>query len=242
MLNTYILRTRNLLQLPNVGSTLLYSDASLITWINQARGQIAGEGECLRYHGAIATVAGQRQYNFVDLDFGVSATTGIAGAIHVRTILYDVGAGQQWVAPRAWEWFQLYALNNIVPTSGPPVEWAQYGQGTTGNFSLDPIPDDVYTLSCGAVCYPIDLVLDATVEAIPYLWTDAVPYFAAYLALMSAQASARIAEAERMFNQYNTFMERARTFSNPSVLRWQYSQANDPTQAAKIGIQAGAQR
>ena len=142
------------------------------------------------------TIVGTRNYNFSSLNLGVSATTGIQGAIHVRSIRYALASGFQWVAPRPWEWFEFYYLNNPVPSSGPPTNWAQHrqgsagtgtGSGATGTFYLDAIPDVIYTLHCDAVCYPIPLVDDTTVEALPYLWTDAVPYFAAYLALLSSQ-------------------------------------------------------
>ena len=46
----------------------------------------------------------------------------------------------------------------------------------------------------------------------------------------------RLADAERYFNHYTQFVERARTFSNPSVNRWMYRQAQDPAQAAKMQV------
>jgi hypothetical protein len=74
------------------------------------------------------------------------------------------------------------------------------------------------------------------------LWTDAVPFFAAYFALMSAQTNARMADAANMYKgHYNEFMDRARKQSNAGVDRWLYSQAADPAQAAKMGIKAGGQ-
>lgn len=251
MLLNYIARTRNLLQSPSEVSTQLYSDVNLTLWINQARGQLAGEAECIRVLGTVPTIIGQRLYSFASLALGTSSVTGVQGALNINAILYGIGDGQQWIPTRPWPWFQFYNLNNVVPDSGAPVVWSQYAQGSaagtstgsaaSGSFYIDPLPDAVYTLNCDCVCYPIDLSADNTPEAIPYLWTDAVPYYAGYLALMSAQTSARIADAERLFNQYNMFVERARKASNPSVLRWQYNQAGDPTQAAKIGLQAGGQ-
>lgn len=238
MLNQYLSDTQNLLQLPGTASTQLYSTANLTRWINIARSQLAGEAECIRALGTINTVVGQRPYNFSSISTGVSATTGIAGPLNTRDIMYAVGSGNQWVRGKAWEWFFLYKLNNPVPASGPPKEWAQFGQGVTGSFYLDPLPDFTYVLTVDCTCYPIDLVDDTTVEAIPRLWTDAVSFFAAYYALLSSQTSARQADAERMFNHYETFVERARKASNPSVARFQFEQAGDPTQGNKLGIQA----
>lgn len=242
MLAQYRTATRNLLQTPSAPVTL-YSDANVDLWINTARGQVAGEGECIRVLGTIPTVIGQRNYNFSSINLGVSATTGVAGAIHVRATRYAVGQGYQWIRPRNWEWFDLYRMNNPVPVAGPPQVWSQYAQGSipiaggsdaSGSFYLDPPPDIVYVLTCDCVCFPIPLVDDTTKEALPYLWTDAVPFFAAYYALMSAQTGARYGDAERLYSHYETFMARARTAANPSVNRYLYAQAPDPTLINKL--------
>lgn len=246
MLDAYIAATQRLLQNPQA-PTALYSESDLITYINTARGQLAGESESIRVIGTIETVVDQRPYNFEDIDIGVSATTGIEGVINVRRVAYGVGAGQRWIPPRAWEWFELYELNNPVPVSSFPKLWSQYAQGAApgatgsgggGSFYIGPPPDTNYTLYCDCVCYPVALEDDDTPEAIPYLWTDAVPFFAAYYALLSAQNNERLADAERYFTHYEAFVERARKASNPSVGRWQYSQAQDPAQAAKMGIKS----
>ena len=221
----------------------LINAQDFIDYINIARGQVAGESECIRAVGTISTVIGQRAYNFSNLNFGVSATTGIQGAINVRRISYNVASGAQWIPPREWEYFDLYYMNNPVPVNGPPGRWAQYAQGaatpasgsaSTGSFYIDPPPDLVYTLNCDCVCYPISLTNNSTVEAIPYLWTDAVAFFSAYLAFLGIFQEAK---ADKMFQYYTLFMQRARQFSNPSVNRSQYEQAADPASINKLGVQ-----
>ncbi len=248
-LTEYQNRVKRLLQNPSA-PTSLYATADLTGWINQARGQVAAEAECCRAIGTISTVVDQRNYNFTGIDIGVAATTGRAGVINVRSVTYNIASGQQWITPRAWDWFTLYCLNNVVPENGLPETWAQYGQGAgfssqtmsdaSGSIYLDPPPNLVYTLNCDTTCYPIDLTDDTTVEAIPYLWTDAVAYFASYLALLSAQTSVRMNDAQRMLQLYGEFMARARQFSNPSTLRYLYQQAQDPTIPAKLGLQQKA--
>lgn len=248
-LTAYQTQLQNLLQLPGAPTTL-YPIANLNQWINTARGQLAGEGECIRAIGTLVTVVGQRAYNFSSLNFGTSATTGIQGAINVRRITYSVAIGQQWIPPREWEYFDLFHVNNPVPQPGPPTVWAQYGQGSaapatgsaaSGSFWIDPPPDLVYTLNCDCTCYPIPLVDDTTVEAIPYLWTDAVPFFAAFYAFLTSQTGARQDDADRMYNRYKEFLNRARQSANPSVNRSQYEQAADPASINKLGVQRAAQ-
>ena len=173
------------------------------------------------------------------------------GVINISNMSYVAGNGQLWMTPRPWPWFSLYNRNNATPQSGPPKEWAQYGQGAApsgvanttingGSFYVSPLPDDIYQINCNSVCYPIPLVDDTTVEALPFFWTDAVPFFAAYFALMSAQTNARMADAAQMYKgHYNEFMDRARKQSNPSVNTWMYRQSGDPAQAVKMGAAKG---
>jgi len=251
LLTSYLQQTRSLLQLPGTQSTSLYTDADLTRWINISRGQVAGEGECIRVIGTISTVVAQRPYRFQDVNVGVAATTGVQGIINVGSMSYVVGSGELWMTPRPWPWFTLYELNTAVPSSGPPKQWAQFGQGAApsgvantqvggGNFYVSPLPDDIYQLNCNSVCYPIPLVDDTTAEALPYLWTDAVPFFAAYFALMSAQTNARMADAAQMYKgHYNEFMSRARRQANPDVNTWMYRQAGDPAQGVKMGVAKG---
>jgi hypothetical protein len=246
VLTQYLALTNQLLQNPPAPSTL-YSPALLINYINIARGQVAGEGRCIRKIGTLSTVIGTRNYNFSAITFGAA---GVQGAINVRRIMYNVGTGQKWIKGKSWEWFDFQRLNNPVPTSGAPTEWAQHdagsagtgsitgvGSGTmlSGSFWIDPIPDMVYTLNCDACCYPIALAADTDVEALPYLWTDAVPYFAAYLALMSAQTSTRIQQAQQLFALYEQFMARARDFANPDLNNFAFPQSQDPTKANRFG-------
>lgn len=248
MLAQYRTDTQSLLQNPAATNTL-YSVASVDRWINIARGQVAGEGECVRVNGTITTVVDQRAYNFSDIVLGNSAVNGVQGAIHIRSIGVTIGGGQQRLNTWPWEWFNQFMLSEPVPTSNVPTDWSQFaqgsagagsGSGSSGSFYLDPPPDSAYELTCDCVCYPITLVDDTTVEAIPYLWTDAVPFFAAYYALLSSQTSARQADADRMMARYTEFLHRARQAANPSVLRYQYEQAQDIAQAGKFGIKAGA--
>lgn len=253
MLTNYLGVTQDLLQNP-AAPTSLYNPIALTTYINIGRGQLAGEAECIRAEATLFAVIGQRNYQFNSFNFGASAATGIQGALHVRRIAYDVAIGRKWITPRPWPWFDLFNLSNPVPVSGPPQVWAQFAQGAgsqstgstsgitgnpTGSFYLDPPPDQAYALMLDCVCYPIALAQDTDVEAIPYQWTDAVPYWAAWYALMSSQNQARFADAMRYKQIYDDFVARARKAANPSVGRYMYEQADDPARAAKFGQMTG---
>lgn len=226
MLNTYLTATQNLLQNPQAPNSL-YTTPNLTTYINTARGQLAGEAECVVAIGTLTLTAGVNVYPFSSIVIPNAAVLGIQQPVNVRTAWYTVGGGQKWIRPRNFPWFSLYELNNPVPKSGPPYVWSQYGQGVNGSIYFN-MPDYAYTVPLDCQCLPIPLATEADPEAIPALWTDAVPYFAAYLALMSAQTGVRTQEALGMFKLYQEFVSRARRAATPSVAPTQYSQVSSP--------------
>jgi len=246
--NTYHQQTTRLLREERQD---LLDPADIAEYINMARGQVAGEGECIRLDATIPTVVGQRGYSYSSINIGTATTTGVAGVIHVRRISYAVGNGRKFVRPKPWPWFDLYYLNQPVVTNGPPMYWSQFGQGATptgssggggttfgGSFSLEPPPDQVYTLVCDCVCYPQPLQFNNDIDAIPYLWSDAVPFLAAWYALVALQSQAK-GDPQAMMANYNLFVAKARQYANPSPNRVIYEQANDPVQMAKVMVGGG---
>lgn len=214
MLNAYLQQTQRLLANP---TSSLYNTSDLTFYINSARGQLAGEGECIRVIAPLSTTSGTRSYAFssVVTAFATTQVSGIQGVLAVRMINLVSSGGTLVLDSRPWEWINNYYLSNPQPPGGPTRRWAQYGQGALGTIVVDPIPDQVYTLNLDTVCYPIALALDTDPEAIPYPWTDAVPYYAAYLAYYNAQ---RAQDAENMRMQYENFVQRARQITTPTVL------------------------
>ena len=132
MLTYYQTQTSRLLQNPGAPTTL-YPTTDLTSYINTARGQVAGEGRCVRRIGSLAITTGTRIYAF-------SAITGLGtetqGAIHIRNVAYSSGTGQLYVPPLSFEYFWVYNLNNAAPVNGPPVAWAQFGQGSASTGSI----------------------------------------------------------------------------------------------------------
>lgn len=214
----YIEQTRNLL---NDRGVSFYSDADLTLWINIAREQVASDGECLRQPATIATVSGQRAYNWELATFAPAPapSAGLSGILSVRHIARQIGdgPGQVKLFGEAWEWFRTYYVEQPAPVLGIPTRWATLQPGPTGTFWVDPIPDDVYTLILDPVCLPLDLtaVAGTPPEALPKPWTDAVPYYGAYLALEKAQ---RTSDANGMFAQYRLFARRGTQMTTPTEM------------------------
>lgn len=208
-----------------------FNPSDLDSYINTARGQVALEGECIRNYASLTLAIGAQQYPFSSIVLA-TGTSGVAGVMNVRMATYQAAGGARRITSREWEYFNEFVLNNPVPVPGEPYEWAQYGQGAAGTLFF-PLPDAYYFVNLDTVCYPLPLATDADPEAVPYAWTDAVPYYAAYVALLTAQQADA---AAAMLKLYQTFAARARGFAVPSVLPHQYQQAPDPMAANRLGV------
>lgn len=234
MLAQYLTRTEQLLQNPGAPASL-YSSVDLTGYINEARGQLAGTAECIRFLGALTASTSTNQYLFSHISF--AGDLGVGNAIQVRNIWYQLGTGgMRLLAPRAFPWFATYELNNPVPQPGPPDTWSQFGQGVAGLFFIAPKPDLAYSLSLDCVCLPTPLASDADFEPIPALWTDAVPFLAAWFALLASQTGARQGDADRMFQRYQDFITNARRSATPDILPDIWDQSPSPVRQNQLGL------
>ncbi len=228
MLDAYLQRTRLLMQDQNF---VIFNEEDLINFINMARGQIAGQSECVRVLAPLNVSGGTQQYNFSSIAL---STTGVQGVLHVRQINYTVASGQKPLHVRSWPYFQQYYLGQPVPTASEPNTWSQYGQGTLGSLYVNLLDAD-YVLTCDTVCYPANMTTDSSTEVIPYEWTDAVPYFAAYVA---AQSVGDMDKAEKWSAEYEKFVARGRGYATPAVLPHSYAQGPDMVRDNRLGLQA----
>ena len=89
-----------------------------------------------------------------------------------------------------------------------PAVWVQYGT----NVKMRPIPSAAYPMQWDCICQPIILTTDTDPEVIPYPFSNAIKYYAAYLALLGAQ---REKDAENMLKRY----DRSHANSRASVAR-----------------------
>jgi hypothetical protein len=225
-LTAYQTQVAALLQNP-AAPTTLYTTAALTSAINIARGQIAGEGQCIRGMGTLGTTSGQQVYGFLNITPFVGGgvpLVGVQGALNVRQVASTTTG---YLESQPFEYFFRYYGSLPAPASGPPTMWAQQGQGVKGSLWLYPVPatGTLPDLTMDCVCYPIPLVDDTTQEAIPWPWTDCVQYLAAYHALLAAQSGARSADSDRMFARYTEFSVRARVMSTTTVLPGDYQQS-----------------
>src|SRR5215472_18769410 len=179
-----------------------YNLADLDIYINIGRGQIAAATQCIRFTGTLTTAAAIPEYPFTNF----SVPAGIAAPLTEPRILLLRTSGNNRVRleKRNWEWFLVYQIAaNPLPAPGPPAVWSVQEQGANGTVFFSPVPDNVYLVDGNLIGLPLDLTAVQTTEALPYPWTDSVPYFAAYWALMNTQ---READAQLMEQRWIQFM------------------------------------
>jgi len=184
-----------------------YSLSDINYYIGVARNQLALDAQCIRANISVNLTTGSQQVFFSSIP--ASGQAGVGLPVVVRQVFY----GQTKLENRSWEWFTyFYTATTVV---GPPAIWSQQQTGTSGSFFVYPQPDAPYSVSLDTVFLPIALVNDSTVEAIGYPWTDAIPYFAAYLAFLNSN---REQDAQAMWQMYLRFVKRGTALSTPTTL------------------------
>jgi hypothetical protein len=209
VLSSYVSAVQTLLHDPNAQ---FYPVATLQGFINEARQQIALEGECIRGIGALNTAPGTQLYSNSAVAVPASPLGIAAGGLLLpRSISFNAGTslsgGLVTLEDRNWDWFNFYWLGIAAPYPGPPKAWCPFTAGTGGSFYVGPKPTAIFALQIDGVWSPINLATDLDPEAIPFPWTDAVQYYALYLAYTDSQRSKDASDA---FGVYEQFMKRAR--------------------------------
>jgi hypothetical protein len=97
--------------------------------------------------------------------------------------------------------FQAYLRAYNTQSTNWPAVWAQYGQGVQGSVYLNPIPSMTMQMEWDCYVLPEDLRTDEDPEFIPYPFTTAVPYYAAYWASIPVNTD--------MANYYDQLYKRA---------------------------------
>ena len=164
----------------------------------------------------VSANAGQEVYNFSTVDAIIQANfPGVNNITAVQSVAVSWGSWKPMMRNiAAWSQFQAYCRAWDIGQQNYPTIWSQYGQGENGSIYLFPIPSILAQMDWDCYCTPIDLALDSDVEAIPHPFTEAIPFYAAYWAYMSAQNQDM---AAIMWQNYKNNMAEARAFVSPAV-------------------------
>jgi hypothetical protein len=214
MLEQYLADTQDLL---NDAEGQFFRVPRLTNYINKSRRRIAAASGCLRVlPPGTYTVPNQEVYELKAWNSLVQTQMpGVHSILFVRSIA--IGIGGKWdggeIVGGSWKpvwrqipWsdfqarFRIYG-RTFIGTISDPGWWTQFGQGPTGKIYLAPIPSQWQPIELDLTCIPAPLTNDDTPEPIPYPWTDAVPYWAAVLALMQQQ---RAQDAQAMAQLFNS--------------------------------------
>jgi hypothetical protein len=156
---------------------------------------------------AVQTVQAQEVYAFQTFNQYVQLTSGVDSIHQIVSVSVSQGTTKPFLSYMDWSSFQAWCRINQNTIQNYPAIWSQYQPGTNGSFYLFPVPSGNYAMDLDCLCLPIDLASDSDPEAIPYPFTEAIPYYAAYLCYQYAQ---READAARMLAEYNRLMIEAR--------------------------------
>ena len=166
----------------------------------------------------IPCIVNQEVYPFSYANSFINTSTGVSNIIAVRGISMIWNTYRFTVSRVSFSKYQALIRTYTNTFTDVPRVGAQYGQGESGSMYLYPLPNSNYIMEWDCICDVLPLVDDSTVEAIPDPWTTAVQYYAAYKALQSAQVYDR---SDKMFAEFEKFMKRARSFSQPGmVVNW----------------------
>ncbi len=172
---------------------------------------------------SLTTIPGQEVYQFSTANTLAQLTPGVQSVIGLFSVACAWGANAAMkpiLQPMIWSEFQAYYRSYNNGMQNYPTVWSQYAQGVAGSVYVWPYPSQYSQMDWDCYCIPVALANDSTPEAIPYGWTDCVPYYAAYLAYLDAQRSD---DADKMFKMYTMFMKRARSFAETPFVPDYYS-------------------
>jgi len=155
------------------------------------------------------TAAGQEVYNFSN--FVMPPTPGLGSVFAVKSISLIFNTLRYSIPVYSFSVYQAMIRRYTRQYQYVPTIGSQFGQGTNGSLYLYPIAGQAYQLECDCFCLPSALAADADPELIPMPWTDAVPYFAAYLALLPKKPN----DARGMLDLFDKMMGRYSCAARP---------------------------
>ncbi len=177
-------------------STFQYwTQADITAYINEAIQRVAVDGGPFRYVLTFALTAGQHTYALTAP--GVPATPAGTVGFQETIGLYGISLimGARRIPLKNPSYRQLMAfINQYTLAEGPPQSWARLG---ANQIVFGSIPDQAYTTEWDCKVIPNKLVATGDTDPTPYPFSEAVPYYAAYLAKIQQQ---QYQEAARFYN------------------------------------------
>lgn len=170
-------------------------------------------------HGATATAQltpiaqtqqGQEVYNFSDFD--LSPFPGVQTVFAVKGISILYSNYRYSLACYSFSTYQAKVRNFPFQYEYVPTICAQYGQGANGSLYLYPIPSQQYQIELDCFCLPADLLTDQDVEALPEPFSEAVKWYAAYMAFLELQNHN---SARTMLELFENFIHRYSSYARP---------------------------
>lgn len=181
----YIIETRRLLHDVNAN---FWTNAELTDYINDGRNHLVQDTGCnriLQSHTVPATI---ETIDFSDLPQGVDT-------IDVLTVNLFFGNTRVPLYYMAWTNFNAQ-LRFYQNNSGRPIAFSMYGPK---KIFVGPKPDQAYLMEFDTVVLKPPLTDASPTETLPTPFTEAVPFYAAYLAKYQEQS---YGEAEIFKQEY----------------------------------------
>lgn len=157
------------------------------------------------------TVTNQQVYPFSLVNSTVQLVSGVDRILKVLQVAVSNGSTKPVMYQ--WDWQYYQAFGNVYPQQyGNVAAWAQQSFGTDGSIYLYPIPSQAWEMDWDCVCLPLDISSASTAaqDAIPYPWSEAVPYYAAYLYYEYAQ---RDEDAKDFYSKWMMRLQTSRASS-----------------------------
>lgn len=127
---------------------------------------------------------GQEKYEFSTID--LSGNPGCRAVYAVRSLSIIYSGYRYSLEYLAFSRYQIYRAFPYQ-FQYTPACYSQFGQGTNGSYFCYPLPSQPLQAELDCQVLPSDLLDNLSFEALPEPWTDAVPYFAAHLAMSELQ-------------------------------------------------------
>lgn len=153
---------------------------------------------------------GQEVYNFADVD--LSPFPGVESIFAIKSVSILFSNFRYSLSCYSFSTYQALIRQWAQQWQYVPAVCAQYGQGVAGSFYMYPIPSQAYQMEWDCFCLPSDLTTNDSDEALPMPWTEAVPYYSAYLSFLSLM---NFNAAKFYLEQFDMFCNRYSTYARP---------------------------